>query len=298
MFRRLLPCALLLVAALPLTAQKAVKKPEAAAEDTLSDDQAEEGRPGIQYGVAAGGLQYGSSRSEQVLGAIVRWVPVRWFSLSGTPAMVRVNEPATRTTRAFSQSGLVDLPVEGIISHGFGGLFNPTLSGGVGVTLPVGDTAGGFGAGRAAYSATAGLGLAPTSQIWTHLSVGRSLGSVAVQSAFTSASGWGDFSVGTNVTEQLGVSAGYSSDVGTIDPAVGRSTSLSGGVSYSVSGPTMLNFTTSRGLSGAAPRWSLGLGFGTAFPYLNHLGSGGSSLGTLNRTHGAGTTAPRRRGRP
>jgi hypothetical protein len=122
-----------------------------------------------------------------------------------------------------------------------------------------------------------------------HLGLGRSLGGTSVGSAFTSGSGWGDLSAGTNVTERLGVSGGFSSDVGSVDPLIGRSTSISGGLSYSVRGPMTMNLSTTHGLSGAAPSWSIALGFGTAFPYLNHLGSGGSSLTNLNSSFGGGS---------
>ena len=46
--------------------------------------------------------------------------------------------------------------------------------------------------------------------------------------------------------------------------------------------------TSDHGMSGLAPRWSLAIGLGTAFPYLNHLGAG-SPIDQLNETFGGGT---------
>jgi hypothetical protein len=281
---------LLLVLVVPARAQSSHAAAKHVVDaDTLSDDEAEEGRPGMQYGVASGMLQYGSGRSEQIVSATARWVPVRWFSVAATPAVGHTNVAATGSAGAYSRGGLEDLPVEATIAHGFGGHYKPTLSGGLEVTLPTGDSAAGFGAGRMGSSASAALGLDPTPGIWVHLGIGRSLGGDAVHSAFTSASMWGDVCGGTELTDRLGVSGGFSSDLGGVDPAVGRSTSIESGLSYSVAGPSTMNVSLSRGLGGGAPRWSIALGFGTAFPYLNHLGSGGSALKALNSAFGAGT---------
>jgi hypothetical protein len=292
---------LLLAALVPVKAQSSRVTPHPAADvDTLSDDETEEGRPGIRYGIASGALQYGSGLSEQTLGVIARWVPVRWFSLAATPAVARMSD--TPTTGTYSRSGLEDLPIEATIAHGFRGRYKPTLSGGFEMNLPVGDSAAGFGSGAIGYSASAALGLDVAPSVWMHMGVGRSLGGFAVHSAFTSASTWGDVSAGTQLADRLGASGGFSLDLAGADRTVGRSASLESGLSWSVSGPSTLNVNASRGLSGAAPRWSIALGYGTAFPYLNHLGSGGSSLRALNSAFGGGahgsSGAGSGRGRP
>lgn len=289
---------LLLAAALPARAQSTEPTPHPVAEpnDTLTDDQAEEGRPGMQYGFASGALGYKTGLSEQTLGVIARWVPVRWLALSATPTMARVSAPATRTTRAYSQSGFEDLPLEAAVSHGFGGAYEPTLSGSLGVSLPLGDSASGFGSGRVNSSASIGLGLAPMRGVWMHMGAGRSLGGL---SPFSSSSGWGDISAGTDVSQRVGVSGGFGTDLGAVDPAIGHSTSLESGLSYHVAGRSTLNVAVSKGVSGAAPNWSLAIGFGTAFPYLNHLGSSGSSMRTLNAAVGGGAGSSHSgRGRP
>jgi hypothetical protein len=132
------------------------------------------------------------------------------------------------------------------------------------------------------------VGFSPASRVWVHLGAGRSLTDVAMQSAFTSGNGWGDASAGVSITERLSVNAGYSSDIGSVDSTVGHSTSLNGGFQVNVIGPTTLNVNASRGLSGLAPKWSIAIGFGTAFPYLNHLGAG-SPMGALGDTFDGGT---------
>lgn len=259
-----------------------------AAVDTPDTD--EEGVPlGLQFGVASGALHYGAGRSEQSLGAVVRWAPLRWLSLSATPTGLHQSTPAIGTTVAESRSGLVDLPVDVNVSHGFAALpFAPTLSAGVGATLPVGDTASGFGTGSVGYSVSGGLGFAPLPRLWVHLGAGHSLSDFSVQSALTAASGWGDASAGVAVTDRLSLSGGYSSDLGAADSTIGRSTSVNGGLAFAIRGPVTLNVSGSHGLGGAAPAWSFAMGVGTAFPYLSHLGSG-SLTGMLQETFGGGT---------
>jgi hypothetical protein len=244
-------------------------------------------RLGLRFGVATGALHYKEGRSEQALGALIRWAPTRWFSLSGTPSGARVEEPLSNTVQG-PRSGLTDLPVEATVMHAFSAEYKPTVSGSFGIMLPLGDTAGGFGTGRVGSSLSIGLGLAPSDRIWTHLGAGRSLSGFTTQSAFTGSDGWGDASAGFAVTDRYSLSAGFSSDLGSYDATVGRSMSVNGGVDLAIVGAQTLHVSASHGLGGAAPTWSLGMAFGTAFPYLNHLGAG-SSLGQVNQAFGGGT---------
>jgi hypothetical protein len=275
-----------------------VTKPDTeSVNDTSSDASDDEGVPlGLQFGAASGALHYAEGRSEQSLAGVIRWAPVRWFRLSATPTAIRATAPLVApSTQSITRSGLVDLPVEATASHIFKARFAPTVSGGLGVTLPVGDTATGFGTGKLGYSMSAAFGFAPTDQMWVHLGAGHSLSGLAAQSAFTGANGWGDATAGFSLTDRLSVSGGYSTDLGAVDPTIGRSTSVNGGLALALRGPLTLNLTTSHGLSGAAPSWSLAVGVGTAFPYLGHLDSG--SLSDLLRhafgggTHGLGSNA-------
>jgi hypothetical protein len=279
--------AALLFAVAPLAAQEN-RTPAPVTIDSADTEVDDEGvRLGLQFGVATGALHYKEGRSEQALGALIRWAPTRWFSLSTTPTGVRVEQPIANAVQG-PTSGLTDLPVEATVTHAFSATYKPTLSGSFGIMLPLGDTAGGFGTGRVGSSLSVGVGLAPTDRIWTHLGAGRSLSGFTSQSAFTASDGWGDASAGFSVTERYSVSAGFSSDLGSYDATIGRSMSVSGGVDAVVAGATTLHLNASHGLGGAAPTWSVGAAFGTAFPYLNHLGAG-STMGQGTNAFGGGT---------
>ena len=276
----------LLIVANPLAAQSA-KQERPPAAPAVRQDEAAKPFP-LQVGVAAGALSYEGGREEQALGAVARWIATPWLSLSATPTMVHVKEPSTLSVGSFDgRSGIVDLPLEATLQHAFKGPGSPGVAFALGVSLPLGDSATGFGAGRVGYSASGGLGFSPSSRVWVYLGAGRSLTDVAMQSAFSSGSGWGDASAGVSVTDRLGVSGGVSTDIGGVDSTVGHSRAINGGFSFIVRGPTTINVNASRGVSGIAPRWSLAIGFGTAFPYLSRLGAG--PLGALSDTFGGGT---------
>src|ERR1700737_4112139 len=121
----------LLLSAAPLGAQ-AARQPTAVVADTSEDDAVDdEGvRLGLQYGVPSGALRYGSGLSEQALGAVIRWAPTRWLSLSATPSGVRVSQPASGTVAAASRSGLADMPVEATVTRAFATAYKPTLAAG------------------------------------------------------------------------------------------------------------------------------------------------------------------------
>jgi hypothetical protein len=272
---------LLLLAATPLAAQQSATPADSA---VATDDEGV--RLGMQYGVAAGALHYAGGAGEQAVGVIARYAPVRWFSISATPTGLRVSVPAFGSSvPAVSRSGLADLPIEATLTHAFAVKLAPTISGGFGVTLPLGDSASGFGTGRLGYAASVGLGFSPSEAIWVHLGAGRSLSGLT--SAFSGGSGWGDASAGTSLTEKISVSGGLSTDLGAVDPTLGRSTSVNGGVAFALQRGTTLHLNASHGVAGSAPDWSFGVGFGTAFPYLNHLGAG--SFDQLRGTFGIGT---------
>ena len=274
---------LLILAASPALAQTPSK-----GDSAVTSEEATHKAP-LEFGVAGGALSYEGGRQEQALGAVLRWITTPWLSLSATPTAVHVREPSALAVGSFERtSGIVDLPVDATLSHGFSAPWSPGVALALGVSLPLGDTATGFGAGKTGYSASVGLGFSPAERLWVHLGAGRSLTDVAMQSAFTSGSGWGDASAGVSLTERFSVSGGYSTDIGGVDSAVGHSTSIDGGLSLLVKGPTTLNVNASHGMSGLAPRWSLAIGLGTAFPYLNHLGAG-SPIDELRGTFGGGT---------
>lgn len=284
----------------PAPATAAVPSRDTTSAETDDEDRDAETR--FQFGLAGGALHYAGGRSEQATGAVLRWVPVAWLAFSATPTSVRASEPAvSATVPATTRSGLTDIPLEATLSRGFGGTMSPSLAASLGVTLPVGDTASGLGSGEIGYSVSGGFGFSPGERTWVHLGAGRSLTRFSVQSAFSSGTGWGDASAGYSLTDRLSVSSGYSSDLGAVDSTLGRSTSIEGGLSAVVHGNTTLNLNASHGVGGSAPRWSVALGIGTAFPYLNHLGAhsaaealqsafGGGTHGIANNGNGNGAT--------
>lgn len=273
----------LFVAASPAVAQTSSHPDSAAA-----GEEATHPAP-FQYGVAGGALSYEGGRQEQAVGAVLRWVTTPWLSLSATPTAVHVRQPSVTAVGGYdARTGMVDLPLDATISHEFKAPWSPGVALEFGVSLPVGDTASGFGAGKAGYSAGAGFGFSPAERLWVHLGAGRSLTDVGMQTAFASGSGWGDASAGVSITERFSVSGGYSTDFGAVDSTVGHSRSIDGGLALVVKGPTTLNVNASHGVSGVAPRWSLAIGLGTAFPYLTHVGAG-TPIDALRNTFGGGT---------
>ena len=278
-----LTCSTVSIAQVPTA--KMLRGPLAAA--ITPDDDDADGRT-ILFGLAAGALSYDGGRDEQAVGAVLRWVPVRWLSLSATPTSVRARQPSVGGVPANSHGGLTDIPLEATVARGLSATWSPSVAASLSVTLPVGDTASGLGSGTVGYATSAGVGFSPAEQVWVHIGAGRSLTRFSVQSAFSSGTGWGDASAGVSVNDRVSLSTGYSSDLGAADSALGRSTSLEGGVSIGVGRAGTVNLTSSRGLTGAAPRWSVTLGVGTAFPYLNHLG-GSSPNATLQQSFGGGT---------
>lgn len=247
---------------------------------------------GLQFGVLTGALGYQDGRSEQSVGALVRWAPTRWLALSTSPTAVHSTTPPVTGSQSISRSGLVDLPLSASLSHHFSGLLAPVVTGGLGISLPIGDTAIGFGSGRTGSSVEVGVGVSPTEATWLSLGAGRPLSGTAVQSTFSSGAGWGDVSAGLSVSRHASLEAGYDTDLGPIDdPTVGRFTSVSAGVEYTIHGSTMLNVSSAHGLSGIAPKWSIALGIGTAFPTLGHAEAaplrkafgGGNGVGLRHR---------------
>lgn len=280
----LLPRCLL---ALTIVASPAFAQTSHPADSTATSEESTHHAP-LEFGAAGGALSYEGGRQEQAIGAVLRWITTPWLSFSATPTAVHVREPsATVVGSVEGTTGLVDLPVDATVSHDFKAPWSPGVALALGVSLPLGDTASGFGAGKAGYSASAGLGFSPAERLWVHFGAGRSLTDVAMQSAFASGSGWGDASAGVSLTERFSVSGGFSTDFGGVDSTIGHSTSIDGGLSLVVKGPTTLDINASHGMSGVAPRWSLAIGLGTAFPYLTHVGAG-SPIDALRGTFGGG----------
>lgn len=81
-------------------------------------------------------------------------------------------------------------------------------------------------------------------------------------------------------------SLGLSAEVGSADSGAVLSRSLSGGVSFPLTGRLALTVDGSRGLTSGAPSWTLSVGIGTAFAGHSPL-SASSALRRLRRVFGA-----------
>ena len=82
------------------------------------------------------------------------------------------------------------------------------------------------------------------------------------------------------------------STIATLNIQTGASLTGAAGQGLTVTGAATvtgtLNVNASHGVSGVAPRWSLAIGLGTAFPYLTHVGAG-TPIDALRNTFGGGT---------
>ena len=290
-----LPCALVVAAAQqpvrpprPVTQRDSTAKPDSVEADSTSDDEDIPPRA-ITTGLTLGGLNYDGGRSERATSAVLRWHALPWLSVGTTPTFARSLEPNTIATRPeVSRSGLTDLPIEINASHAFDASLSPSLDIGLGITLPVGDTATGFGTGSVGSSISIGGGLALTDRVGVHAGAGRSLTDFSLQSTFNGTSSeFGDVGFSLQASDEFSLSVGVDGDIGQVDPAYGRAASLSGGVTMALPILNSVSFNASRGISGATPTWSFAIGVGTDFASVGSVILG-SAASRLHRAFGGG----------
>lgn len=248
------------------TPRDTTARPDSVEADSTKDEEEEAAGRAVTAGVSYGGLNYEGGRSERATSAVIRWRALPWLSLGVTPTFARAAEPGVTALQTTKSSGLTDLPVEIGADHSFDVPLSPSLSLAVGITLPVGDTATGFGSGSVGTSVTLGGGLALSEKLGVHASAGRSLTDFSIQSSFNGTSSeYGDAGLSLQATDRLSMSAGVDGDIGTVDPTYGRALSISGGVSFSLPYVSSMSINASRGISGATPTWSFAIGVGTDF---------------------------------
>ena len=290
-----LPCALAVAAAQqparaprPAVQRDTTAKPDSVEADSTSDDDDVPPHV-ITSGLSFGGLNYDGGRSERATSAVFRWRALPWLSVGATPTFARSQEPNVIATRAaVSRSGLTDLPIEISADHAFDAPLSPSLNIGLGITLPVGDTATGFGTGSVGSSISLGGGIALTDRLGVHAGAGRSLTDFSLQSTFNGTSSeFGDVGFSLQASDQFSLSAGVDGDIGQVDPAYGRAVSLSGGVTMALPILNSVSFNASRGISGATPTWSFAIGVGTDFASIGSVSLGGAAS-RLHRAFGGG----------
>ena len=265
-----------------------VAKDSAAADST--EDEADEPRHAVTTGLSYGGVNYEGGRTERATSASIRWRALPWLSVGINPTFARSSEPNAIVTRpATTKSGVTDIPLEVNADRTFDMPLSPSVSLGMSVTLPVGDTASGFGSGGVGSSVNVGGGLALTDKLGIHVGVGRSLTDFSVESTFNGTSSeFGDAGLAFQASDRLSFSAGIDGDIGAIDPTYGRSASLSGGVSVGLPLLNSLSLNASRGISGATPTWSFAIGVGTDFASIGSV-SMRSAASRLRHAFGGGT---------
>ena len=198
------------------------KVADSTATDSTAGD-ADEPEHRITSGVSFGGLSYEGGRSERATSAVLRWRALPWLSMGVTPTFARATEPTGVLGRSASRSGLTDLPLEISADHGFDAPLSPSLGLGIGITLPVGDSASGFGSGAIGSSISIGGGLSLTDRLGVHVGAGRSLTDFSLQSTFNGTSSeFGDAGFSLQANDHLSLSAGLDGDIGSVDPDYGR----------------------------------------------------------------------------
>ncbi len=256
--------------------------------NTEQDDGSDDQSPRFSTGVSAGSQSYVGGRSERALAAMLQWRAMPWLTLSVAPSYVSASEPGT--TSRLSASGLTDIPISIEAGHSFSGSLSPSIGIGYGITLPVGDTLNGFGSGQVGSSLNIGAGIMPAPNFGLNAGVGRSLSTFSIRSGINgTASMWGDVSAWLQPAgnDRMSFSAGYSTDLGSVDTTFGRSTSLNLGFNVRLFNQVALNVDATHGLSGASPEWGLAIGFGTAFPSLGS-GRARSAVNQLSQVFGGG----------
>ena len=232
-------------------------------------DTAEEAEPAhaslITAGMSVGSLAYAGGRTEHAVSASVRLHPLPWMSLGASPTFARSREPTAIAARPdFIASGLTDVPIDLAFEYQPPIAMSPGLRLAFDATLPTGDTTTGLGVGRTGTGASIDLSLTPVERLSLHAGTGRSLSGISTQSGFNgTASLWGDVSLALQLSSRVSGSLGYDGDVGTVDPAYGRSASMSVGFAAQLAGSTSLTMNGSFGLSGAVPLRSFQIGMGT-----------------------------------
>ena len=292
-FRLPLLAAALAAAPLVLQAQSSDK----AADSSASDDG---GRtPSVTYGATAGALGLSDGRTQTGVTAVFRWHPLAGLALGVTPAFAQSSYPSSMG--GGSASGITDLPVELSYDHGFNPGVPTTLGLAFGVSLPVGDTATGFGSGSMGYSLSGGASVQASDKLSLHVGAGRPLTDYSMSGALGGAnSTWGDLEGSYQFTDRVGGTLGFDGDF-TSNDSLGAARTLVAGVAYSVAGPLTLTMNVARGISGPAASWQFSAGIGTDFAGLQSLGSsspvqrvvgalGGRSHSGNSTTHGQGTT--------
>ena len=257
------------------------------ANDTTADDSARLFSAGVAYGQ----LGFADGSRERVFGATVNVHFFGFVDISVNPtyawatsAPVVVSPRLTRPGRTVS--GLADLPLSIGVSHGFeNAAWAPSISFSLGATLPVGDTTA-VGSGTAGTGLNLDFGLQPTDAISLNLGIGHALSSgysSGLASSSTTSIGFG----GTAQLGAVGLTLGYSADLGTPESGFENARSVAAGLNIPLMAGYALNLDGSRGLTKGAPDWVYSIGIGTTAASIAAVSA--RPYRALGRAFGAGT---------
>jgi hypothetical protein len=256
-----------------------------------NDSTADEPARTFSTGVGYGQLQFSDGSRERAFGASVGIHLFGFMDISVSPTYAWATSAPlvvtpTLTRRGRTVSGLADLPVSIGVSHGFYDLAgSPSVSLSLGATLPIGDTTA-VGGGTVGTGLSLDFGMQPAEAVSLNFGVGHALSSgysVGLASSSTTSLGaGGSFQLG-----KVGLSVGYSADVGTAEVGYENARSVSGGVNIPLMAGYGLNLDGSLGLTKGAPDWVYSIGIGTTTASIAAVSA--RPYKALARAFGAGT---------
>lgn len=279
-----------LLFAVSLQAQSPAKT-DTTKKPVVNDTTADNSERRFSAGVGYGQLAFSDGSRERVLGATINGHFFGFLDISVNPTYAWATSApvvvAPRLTRpARTVSGLADLPLSIGVSHGFeNASMAPSISLSLGATLPVGDTTA-VGSGTTGSGLNLDFGLQPTDAISLNLGIGHALSSgysSALASSSTTSLGFG----GTAQLGAVGLTLGYSTDIGMAEVGYENARSLSAGVNIPLMAGYALNLDGSRGLTNGAPDWVYSIGIGTTAVSIAAVSA--RPYRALARAFGAGT---------
>jgi hypothetical protein len=246
--------------------------------------------PRVTVGVTTGSMGFADHRVQEGITGVIRYHLRSTVSVAMSPTYAHVAFPTTLGGGAIG--GLTDLPLELAADHPFDVPWSPTTGLSLGLSLPIGDKQVGFGTGAVGANLGVGLGLSPLEALSFHIGAGKPLNDYSLTSSLgASSSAWVDLESSYQVLEGFEATAGIDGDVAGKD-SVGASRAVALSLAMHVRGPYTVTLSGGHGISGAAARWTLALGFGTDFAGLQALGSS-SPIQRFMRSLGGGSNSGR-----
>lgn len=246
--------------------------------------------PAITVDVTTGTMAFADQRVQQGVTGVLRYHMFPGITLAASPTFARMAFPSR--LGGGSVSGLTDLPVELAGDYSLDVPGSPTAGMTLGVSLPIGDKAAGFGSGGLGVNIGAGVGFSPIDPLSFHIGAGKPLNDFSLYTALgTSSSAWGELETGYQLLDRLTATVGVDGDIASSD-SLGPSRAVAMTLTMNVAGPYAITLSGGHGISGVAARWTLAVGFGTDFTGLEALGSS-SAIQRFMKSLGGGSNKGR-----